>query len=316
MFLEEAVEQKNDFMSVNNKTNGLFESVEEAAPDAVFGVVEAFKADPSQNKINLSIGMYADESGEVPTLRCVKEAEKRILNNVYSAGYLGIAGTKRYARVVSELVFGADHELVESRRAACAHTPSGTAALRVGSELISNIFPDAVIWVPNKTWANHGAIFRAAKVETNTYPYFDVSTGLVCFEKMLEGLTAAKPGDVVLLHGCCHNPTGADLNDEQWLKVAEVIHERGLLPFIDFAYQGLARNLDADRSGIMALCEGGHEALIASSFSKNMSLYNGRVGALIMVAPTSQKANAILSHAKKGYSLSLFQSSSSWWKNC
>jgi aspartate/tyrosine/aromatic aminotransferase len=277
----------------------MFETLEKAPPDAIFGLIEAYKKDPRPTKVNLTVGVYQDKVGTTPIFRTVKLAEARLLEEEDTKSYLGIDGSPAYAAAVQELVFGADHEVIASKRAVTAQTPGGTAALRVGAEFIKRVKPDTRIWMSDPTWPNHPQIFGAAGLEIETYPYFDSDTNGLAFDEMLAALKQIPAGDVVLLHGCCHNPTGDDPTPEQWGQIANVIEERGLLPFVDFAYQGLADGLREDATGILTLCRPGSEMLVASSFSKNFGLYNERVGALTLVTPSEEAAQAAISHVKK-----------------
>jgi aspartate/tyrosine/aromatic aminotransferase len=277
----------------------VFEKLEKAPPDAIFGLAEAYRKDLNQNKVDLTIGVYQDETGQTPIFRTVKLAEARLLEEEDSKSYLNIDGSPAYAAAVQWLVFGADHEAVTSKRAATAQTPGGTAALRVGAELIKRIKPDARIWVSDPTWPNHPQVFGAVGLAVEKYPYFDPATNDLAFDEMLAALKQIPPGDAVLLHGSCHNPTGADPTPDQWEQIADVIEARGLLPFVDFAYQGLGDGLREDAAGVLALCRPGDEMLVASSFSKNFGLYSERVGALTVVTPSEGAAQAVLSHVKQ-----------------
>ncbi|MBN1810666.1 MAG: aspartate/tyrosine/aromatic aminotransferase [Anaerolineae bacterium] len=277
----------------------MFETLEKAPPDAIFGLKEAYKKDSNPNKVDLTIGVYQDDAGTTPIFRTVKLAEARLLEEETDKSYLSIDGSPEYAAAVQELVFGAGHEVIASKRAATAQTPGGTAALRVGAEFIKRIKPDARIWLSDPTWPNHPQIFGAAGLIIEQYPYFDSTANGLAFDEMLATLEQIPEGDVVLLHGCCHNPTGADPTPEQWAQIADVIEKRGLLPFVDFAYQGLGDGLREDATGILTLCRPGSEMLICNSFSKNFGLYSERAGALTVVAPSEAAAGAALSHVKK-----------------
>jgi len=276
----------------------MFENVPLAPPDSILGLTEAFKKDPNPKKINLSVGVYKDEKGETPIFNTVKKAEEKLLQSEKSKSYLSIEGSAEYGRVVRDLIFGEGHEVLSSKRAVTAHTPGGTAALRVAGDFIKCAFPTAKIWMSDPTWPNHPSVFKAAGLEVGTYPYFDSATNSLAFESMLAALKNLNQGDVVLLHGCCHNPTGIDPSRDQWAKIADVIAERKLLPLVDFAYQGLADGMREDAAGVLELCRPGAELLIASSFSKNFGLYNERVGALTAVAATEEAAQRVLSQIK------------------
>jgi aspartate/tyrosine/aromatic aminotransferase len=277
----------------------MFEELEQAPPDAIFGLKEAYKKDSNPNKVNLTVGVYQDEEGATPIFRTVKLAEARLLEEEDTKSYLSIDGSAEYAVAVQRLVFGPDHEVITSERAVTAQTPGGTAALRVGAEFLKRIKPDARVWMSDPTWPNHPNVFGAAGLDLATYPYFDPATNGLAFDEMIAALEEIPGGDVVLLHGSCHNPTGADPTPEQWVQIADVIEERGLLPFVDFAYQGLGDGLREDAAGILTLCCPGSEMLVANSFSKNFGLYNERVGGLTVVTPSAEAAESVLSHVKK-----------------
>ncbi|TET52189.1 MAG: aspartate/tyrosine/aromatic aminotransferase, partial [Anaerolineales bacterium] len=277
----------------------MFERLEAAPPDPILDLKETFKADDNPDKVNLTVGVYQDEGGTTPIFRSVKLAEARMLEDETSKAYLKIEGGDEYAAAVQELVFGAGHEVVTSERAVTAHTPGGTGALRVGADFLKRIRPSARVWVSDPTWPNHPNVFKAAGLEGDTYPYYDVDTRALAADAMLGALKEIPAGDVVLLHGCCHNPTGVDPTPELWQTIAGVISERGLLPFVDLAYQGLGDGLREDTGGVLALCEPGQEMLIANSFSKNFGLYMERVGALTLVASSKDAARLALSHIKK-----------------
>ncbi len=276
----------------------MFENVTMAPPDSILGLTEAFKKDPNPKKINLSVGVYKDENGETPIFNTVKKAEEKLLRSEKSKSYLSIEGSPEYGRAVQDLVFGEGHEVLSSKRVVTAQTPGGTAALRVAGDFIKNAFPSAKIWMSEPTWPNHPGIFRSAGLEVGTYPYFNAATNNLAFDSMLAAMKTFKKGDVVLLHGCCHNPTGIDPWHEQWTKITDVVAERQLLPLVDFAYQGLADGMREDAEGVLELCRPGAELLIASSFSKNFGLYNERVGALTAVASTEEDAQRVLSQIK------------------
>ncbi|MCG3196269.1 MAG: aspartate/tyrosine/aromatic aminotransferase [Candidatus Omnitrophica bacterium] len=276
----------------------MFESIPMAKPDAILGLTEAFKKDPNPSKINLSVGVYKDNTGNTPIFASVKKAEERLLAAEKSKSYLSIEGSKEYGDAVQALLFGKDHEILASKRAATAHTPGGTGGLRVAADFLKAHFPGATVWLSDPTWPNHPNVFQAAGLACKTYPYFDFATNTLTFDKLLEGLRAVPKGDVVLLHACCHNPTGVDPTAAQWKAIADVLAERGALPFFDFAYQGLAKGLSEDAAGVLELARPGVEMLIASSFSKNFGLYNERVGALTVVAGNSDPAEKAMSQIK------------------
>lgn len=276
----------------------MFETFTPAPPDAILGLTEAFKKDPNPKKVNLGVGVYKDAQGRTPVLASVKKAEERLLQNENSKNYLSIDGSPEYAAAVQELLFGAGHELLTSGQAVTAQAPGGTGALRIAADFIARMFPGKRVWLSDPTWPNHPSVFKAAGLEVGTYPYFDAAANGVKFDAMLAAIKAMPAGDVLLLHGCCHNPTGADLTVAQWQQIAAVVAERKLLPLVDFAYQGFGDGLEEDAAGMRAICRPGQEVLIASSFSKNFGLYNERVGALTLVANTPAAAELALGHIK------------------
>ncbi len=276
----------------------MFETFGMAPPDSILGLMDAFKKDTNPNKINLSVGVYKNASGATPILRCVKEAERRMLEQEQSKGYLGIDGLPEFGRLACELLFKPDHEALTSGRTVSLQTPGGTGALRVAADFLKQNLPASSIWMSKPTWANHPKVFEAADRQVKAYQYINASGTGLDFDAMLKSLNEIPAGDVVLLHGCCHNPTGIDPTPEQWQQIADVMHERKILPLIDFAYQGFGQGLEEDAAGLRIVVRPGSEALICSSFSKNFGLYSERVGALTLVAGTAEAAQAALSHAK------------------
>jgi aspartate/tyrosine/aromatic aminotransferase len=275
-----------------------FEEVPQAADDAILGLGDAFDRDPNPQKINLSVGVYRDSTGFTPILRSVKQAEARLLENETTKAYVGIQGTEEYAKAVQELLFGPEHPVIAARRAATVQAPGGTGALRVAADFLKKLFPSAKVWLSDPTWPNHAAIFQAAGLEVRSYPYFDSTANALAFEQILAALADIPAGDVVLLHGCCHNPTGIDPTPEEWRQIAEVVSQRRLLPLIDFAYQGLAEGIRNDAAGLSVLTRTGCDLLVANSFSKNFGLYRERVGALTAVCSTEAAAQAVMSQLK------------------
>ena len=276
----------------------MFQSVQPAPPDAILGLTEAFKADPNPNKINLAVGVYKDEQGNTPTLAAVTAAEKWLLDNEPTKSYLGIDGSPGYGKSTRKLLFGEDSDLVSNGRAVTFQCPGGTGALRVAGDYLANNHPGTTLWLSDPTWANHHAIFQAAGLPTHKYAYLDSETNALDFTAMTEALSAVKPGDVVLLHGCCHNPTGVDPTTDQWRQIAQRLKDIGALPLIDFAYQGFAVDVDADAAGLRELLEICEDVLICSSYSKNFGLYRERVGALTVVAANDSQASAVQSQVK------------------
>jgi len=276
----------------------MFENVQTAPADPILGLTELFKADPNPDKINLSVGVYQDATGKTPVLETVKEAEKRILDQENSKGYLPMTGEPAYCAVVQELLFGNEHEIVSSKRAATAQCPGGTGALRVAGDYINTIHPGAKIWLSNPTWANHNTIFEAAGLICEKYSYRDPNTNGLDFAAMCESIKTIPKGDVILLHGCCHNPTGIDPTPEQWAQIGDLLAAQGVLPLVDFAYQGLGEGLIEDRLGLLELTKKVKQMLICSSFSKNFGLYRERTGALTVVADDAGQAGTVMSQVK------------------
>lgn len=267
-----------------------------APPDPILGLTEAFKADANPRKVNLSVGVFQDATGRNPVLGSVKRAEERLLAAEKSKTYMPIPGDPAYGRHVADLVFGP--ETAGSGRVVTIHTPGGTGALRVAGDFIRHLLGPRRIWLSDPTWPNHPGIFHAAHLETTAYPYFDARRNEVDFNALKTKLEHVPEGDVVVLHGCCHNPTGADLDGGQWRTLAQVLRARSLLPLVDFAYQGFAEGLESDAKGVRTLVEAGGDMLVCSSFSKNFGLYRERVGALSAVAESPDAAQRILSQLK------------------
>jgi len=276
----------------------MWKTVETAPADSILGLTEAFKNDSNPQKVNLGVGVYQDEEGNTPILECVKKAEKILLDNESSKSYLPISGDVIYGREVQKLLFGESSEVISTQRAATAQAPGGTGALRVGAELLKKFQPNAKIWVSTPTWANHKGIFSTAGFELAEYEYYNPETKAVDFEAMLETLEKVPAGDIVLLHACCHNPSGVDLTDIQWKKVAAVAQNKNWIPFLDFAYQGFGDGIEPDRCAVVEFAAMGIDFFVASSFSKNFGLYNERTGALTIVCPTADEAAVAMSHLK------------------
>ena len=275
----------------------MFESLAAAPPDAILGLNEAFKDDPSPKKINLGVGVFKDPTGITPVLRCVKEAERRIVESENSKAYLPISGHPDYGRFVPQLLFG---DSTDAGRISTLQTPGGTGALRIAGDFIKNTLPNTdKIWLSNPTWANHPSVFKAAGLTTETYGYYDPNSMGLDFASMVEDLQRVSEGDVVLLHGCCHNPTGVDLSIEQWQEVGALLAERKALPLVDFAYQGFANGLEEDAGGLRSLLRHHQELLVCSSFSKNFGLYRERVGALSALSQDAQTSDVMMSQLKR-----------------
>lgn len=277
----------------------MLETVQAAPADAILGLNAAFREDPRANKTNLSVGVYQDEHGKTPTLECVRIAEQRLAEAASIKSYLPIPGAPEYGEVVRSLAFGADHEVVQSKRAATAHTPGGTGALRVAGDFLKANFPQLTLWLSDPTWPNHPNIFKASGLPLKSYSYFDKATNSLDFDAMLAAIEKIPAGDAILLHGCCHNPTGIDPNLEQWSQIADAVYGRGLLPILDFAYQGFADGIEQDAAGLRAFARQGADLLVCSSFSKNFGLYRERVGALSIVCPQADQVAAIQSQMNR-----------------
>jgi aspartate/tyrosine/aromatic aminotransferase len=276
----------------------MFDSLQPAPPDAILGLTEAFRQDPNPEKINLSVGVYKDAKGRTPILECVKEAERRLVRDESTKSYLPIDGSPEYGRHVQALGLGGEHEIVTGGRAVTLHTPGGTGALRLAADFVKTSFPAAAIWCSTPTWPNHHGVFRAAGLTIEAYPYFDRQGNRFDANAMLDTLRQIPAGDVVCLHGCCHNPSGIDPTPDQWRQIADVVYDRGLLPLLDFAYQGFGAGFQADAAGLIEFCRPGKELLVASSFSKNFGLYRERTGALTAVAANAEAAQVALSRLK------------------
>ncbi|MEL6109486.1 MAG: amino acid aminotransferase [Planctomycetota bacterium] len=274
----------------------LFSTVTSAPPDAILGLNEAFNADANPDKVNLTVGVYKDEHGVTPILDSVKRAEKRLLEDETTKGYLAIDGLPDYQDRVREMVFG---DVVSSDRVAVVQSPGGTGGLRIAGGFLQANLPATRLWMPNPTWANHSAVFAGAGVATETYRYLGADRTAFDLDGMLEDLGNANVGDAVLLHGCCHNPTGIDPAPEDWKAIADAVRDRGLLPLVDFAYQGFGDGLEQDALGLRTVLGEVDEAIVCSSFSKNFGLYSERVGALALVAADQSQRDASRSQLKK-----------------
>lgn len=276
----------------------MFEQVTAAPADPILGLTDEFRNDARSHKINLGVGIYKNDAGDTPILSCVKKAEQILLDTEKTKNYLSIEGNAEYGQLVQHLLFGADHEIVTSKRARTAQAPGGTGALRIGAEFLARQKLSRKVWISNPTWMNHFQVFGAAGLETGEYTYYNPATRGLDFDAMLQSLSQAQAGDVVLLHGCCHNPTGIDPSLEQWEVLAKFCAERKLLPFFDFAYQGFSRGVDEDAAGLRLFARFNRELLVASSFSKNFGLYNERVGAITLVTEAEAVATVAFSQVK------------------
>lgn len=275
----------------------MFEDLPNLPQDPILGLMAAFRADSHPNKIDLGVGVYRNEAGETPVLRAVKEAERRLELSEDTKAYLPQMGDPTFNRTIVDLLFGADHLAVVEQRVRCVQTPGGCGALRIGAEVIKRSRSDARVWVSSPTWPNHIPLLGGTGLEFKEYPYYDPATHRIDFEAMLAALKQATATDVVLLHGCCHNPSGADLSPDQWREVAALAAHVGFTPFIDIAYQGLAQGLEEDALGIRWMAANLPELLVASSCSKNFGLYRERTGAIMFVTAQADQAARTQSQA-------------------
>ncbi len=279
--------------------DSLFSAIEMAPRDPILGITEAFNADKNPNKINLGVGVYSDDQGKVPLLECVRKAEAALMEKATPRTYLPIDGLAAYDKAVQELVFGADSPIIQEKRAVTAQAIGGTGALKLGADFLQRFAPNAQVWISDPSWENHRALFESAGFVVNQYPYYDDRTHGVDFNGMLNALETMPAGSIVLLHACCHNPTGADLSSEQWDTVIQVITQRGLIPFLDMAYQGFGEGIEADGQVVRRFAAVGGPLLVSNSFSKSFSLYGERVGALSIATTSAEEAARVLSQLKR-----------------
>ncbi len=271
----------------------MFEYVDYYAGDPILGLMDKFMADPNPNKVNLGIGIYYDENGTLPVLECVKIAEQRIADPIAPRPYLPMAGLPGHRQACQDLLFGKDAQILIDERVATIATLGGSGALKIGAEFIHEWLPQSKCYVSDPTWSNHIAIFEGCDIEVGTYPYYDKATSSIKFDEMIGFIEKLNKHDVVLLHPCCHNPTGMDLTQVQWDKVLEVIKQRELIPFMDIAYQGFGEDMDSDAYAIRKAVDMGLPVFVSNSFSKNLSLYGERVGGLSVVCPTIDEAERV-----------------------
>jgi len=277
----------------------VFQKVDAYAGDPILSLMERFKVDPRVDKVNLSIGLYYNEDGAIPQLQAVAEAEARLNSQPHGASlYLPMEGLNTYRSAIAPLLFGAGHPALLEGRIAAIQTLGGSGALKVGADFLKTYFPDSQVWVSDPTWENHVAIFAGAGFTVNTYPWFDDKTNGVRFEALLEKLNTLPAQSVVLLHPCCHNPTGSDLTDAQWDAVIDILKARDLIPFLDIAYQGFGAGMEEDAYAIRAIAHAGLPALVSNSFSKIFSLYGERVGGLSVVCEDADEAGRVLGQLK------------------
>lgn len=276
----------------------LFTAVEMAPRDPILGLNEQFAADTNPSKVNLGVGVYFDDSGKLPLLQCVQAAEQAMMDKPTARGYLPIDGIAAYDNAVKALVFGADSDVVKAGRVATVQAIGGTGGLKIGADFLKKISPDAKVLISDPSWENHKAIFTNAGFEVGSYRYYDAATRSIDFDGMLADLNAAAPGTIVVLHACCHNPTGYDITPTQWDKVIEAVKARGLVAFLDMAYQGFGHGIAEDGAVIGKFVAAGLNIFVSTSFSKSFSLYGERVGALSVVADDKDEAARVLSQLK------------------
>ena len=277
-----------------------FAAVQMAPRDPILGVTEAFNADSNSSKVNLGVGIYTDDTGKVPLLECVRRAERTLVEAATPRSYLPIDGLATYDKAVQALVFGAGSAVITDQRVITAQALGGTGGLKLGADLLKRVIsPNAQVWISDPSWENHRALFEGAGFVVNTYPYHHAATHGLDFDGMIGSLRSLAAGSIVLLHACCHNPTGVDLSPDQWNTVIEVVRDGGLMPFLDIAYQGFADGIDADASAVRAFAASGIPMLVSNSFSKSFSLYGERVGALSIVAASVDEAARLLSQLKR-----------------
>ena len=276
----------------------LFTAVEMAPRDPILGLNEQFAQDKHPKKVNLGVGVYFDENGKLPLLDCVQQAEKQLMSTPTARGYLPIDGIAAYDQAVKGLVFGMDSEPLKSERVATVQGIGGTGGLKIGADFLKKLLPNASVMISDPSWENHKALFTQAGFEVNTYTYYNAERKGVDFAGMLERLKAAKPGTIVILHACCHNPTGYDITPSQWDQVIEVIKAHALTPFLDMAYQGFGQGIEEDGAVVGKFVKAGLMFLVSTSFSKSFSLYGERVGALSVLCENKEEAQRVLSQLK------------------
>jgi aromatic-amino-acid transaminase len=276
----------------------LFAAVEMAPRDPILGLNEQFNADTNPNKVNLGVGVYFDENGKLPLLKCVAQAEKQMMETPTARGYLPIDGIAAYDKAVQGLVFGADSAAVKDGRVATVQGIGGTGGLKIGADFLKRLNPNAKVLISDPSWENHRALFTNAGFTVETYPYYDAAKKGVNFDAMLAGLKAAPAGTVVVLHACCHNPTGYDITPAQWAQVVDAVKAAKLVPFLDMAYQGFGEGIKEDGAVIEQFMAAGLDFFVSTSFSKSFSLYGERVGALSVVCESKDEAARVLSQLK------------------
>ena len=277
----------------------LFSAIDMAPRDPILGITEAFNADQNPAKINLGVGVYYDDNGKVPLLACVQKAEEILIAAPAPRTYLPIEGLAAYDKAVQELVFGADSAVIQEKRAITVQAIGGTGALKIGADFLKRFAPDAQVYISDPSWENHRALFESAGFTVNNYSYYDPATHGVNFADMIADIKAMPAGSIVLLHACCHNPTGADLTSAQWDEVIAAVIGGGLVPFLDMAYQGFGAGIAEDGAVVRRFADAGGPLLVSNSFSKSFSLYGERVGALSVVAASGEEAARLMSQVKR-----------------
>ncbi len=277
----------------------MFSAVEMAPRDPILGLTEAFVADTRPNKVNLGVGVYYDDNGKVPLLAAVREAEKARIESAPARSYVPIEGIATYNSAVQKLLFGEGSTVLDMGRVATFECLGGTGALKVGGDFLRRIHPQAELWISDPSWENHRALFEAAGFKVNAYPYYDAATHGVKFDEMLACMATMPAGSIVVLHACCHNPTGVDLSNAQWEKIVEAVRKHELVAFLDCAYQGFAEGIDADAAAIRMFAASGLNFFVSSSFSKSFSLYGERVGALSVVTTDREETTRVISQVKR-----------------
>jgi aromatic-amino-acid transaminase len=280
-------------------SGSIFSKVEAAPRDPILGLLEAFNHDTRTQKVNLGVGVYFTEDGRIPVLRAVAEAERRRAAEPAARGYLPIEGIAAYDAAAQKLLLGADSPLIAQGRVITAQALGGTGGLRVGADLLRRVLPNSRVAISEPSWENHRAIFEASGFTVVTYPYYSATTQGVDFAGMLAGLRALPAQSIVVLHACCHNPTGVDLSLEQWRQVVDVVKDASLVPFLDIAYQGFGEGIEADGAAVRLFADAGLTFLVASSFSKSFSLYGERVGALTIIDQSQDESARVLSQLKR-----------------
>ncbi len=280
-------------------SSSLLTDVPLAPRDPILGITELFNADKNPAKVNLGVGVYCDDSGKLPVLDCVRTAEQQLAQTATPRGYLPIDGLAVYDKAVQELVFGASSIARTENRIVTVQALGGTGGLKVGADFLKRIAPSAQIWISDPSWENHRALFESAGFTVNTYAYYDAATHGLDFKGMLDALNTMPAGAIVVLHACCHNPTGADLDAKQWEQVITVVKARKLMPFLDMAYQGFGAGIDADAAAVRQFADAGGPVFVSTSFSKSLSLYGERIGALSVVASSAEEAQRVLSQLKR-----------------